>query len=198
MIIENLAVIGGLVAILAPLARLIISQGRDKGRTIGSGSLLRSWPADIVLTAGLVIIGVLLWKPLPIQFSVVMDRTLLILGSLTYFPAIALYLWGLAALGREFGVSNSTGADLYADHHLVRRGPYRWIRHPMYLGVLMAAAGSLLIFRTWAMLVFAPASLVVLRRAAREEALLSEEFSEEWQDYIQKVPKWLPWCYKKR
>jgi protein-S-isoprenylcysteine O-methyltransferase Ste14 len=198
MIIRNLAVIGGSAAILAPLARLIISKGRDKGRTIGSGSFLRSWPAAIVLTAALVVIGVLLWNPLPIHLSVVMDRVLLSLGSLAYFPAIALYLWGLAALGGEFGITTTDGADLYRDHRLVRKGPYRRVRHPMYLAVLFAAGGALLIFRTWAMLVYAPLSLVVVQRAANEERLLAEEFPDEWRKYSREVPKWLPRCYKER
>lgn len=198
MNIKNLAVIGGMAAILAPLARLIISQGRGKGRTIGSGSFLRSWPAAILLTAAWVVIGVLLWTPLPLQFSVVMDRIVLSLGSFAYFPAIALYLWGLAALGGEFGITTTDGAGLYSDHQLIRKGPYRWVRHPMYLAVLLAAGGALLIFRTWAMLIFTPLSLVVIRRAANEERLLAEEFPDEWGKYSQEVPKWLPRCYKER
>lgn len=196
MIIRTLAVIAGLAAILAPLVRMIQLSKRSRGLTIGSGSSWRRWPFALATAGGLAAVGALLWKPLPLRFSPVIENILLGAGSLAYFPAIVLYLWSLAALGREFGVSNSTGADLYADHHLVRTGPYRWIRHPMYLGVLMAAAGSLLIFRTWAALFFAPLSLVVLRRASHEEALLSQEFSDEWQEYSGQVPKWLPGCYK--
>jgi protein-S-isoprenylcysteine O-methyltransferase Ste14 len=198
MTIKNLAVIGGLAVILAPLARLIISQGRDKSRTIGSGSFLRSWPASILLTAAWVVIGILLWKPLPLEFSVFTDRFLTILGSSAYFPGIALYLWGLTALGREFGITTTGGADLYSNHQLVRKGPYRWVRHPMYLAVLLAAGGALLIFQTWAMLVFTPLSLVVVQRAANEERLLAEEFPDEWREYSREVPKWLPRCYKER
>ena len=60
----------------------------------------------------------------------------------------------------------------------------------MYLGVLLAAVGALLIFCTWAMVLFAPVSLVVLARAKREESLLSEEFGEDWNLYAEKVSKW--------
>ena len=197
MIIRFLAVIAGLVAILAPLASLIIASKQTKGRESGSGSFLRRVPGSIAVTVWLVLIGLIFWIPLPVRFPGAADAILLGMGSILYFPAIALYLWGLAALGKQFGVSTAAGADLYLDHQLVRKGPYRWIRHPMYLAVLLAAAGALLIFRTWAMLVFTPLSLVVIRRAASEEALLAEEFPEEWGSYIQEVPPWLPRCYKK-
>jgi protein-S-isoprenylcysteine O-methyltransferase Ste14 len=68
----------------------------------------------------------------------------------------------------------------------------------MYLAVLLAAGGALLIFRTWAMRVFTPLSLVVVQRAANEERLLAEEFPDEWREYSREVPKWLPRCYKER
>jgi protein-S-isoprenylcysteine O-methyltransferase Ste14 len=57
-------------------------------------------------------------------------------------------------LGKEFGVSTSGGEDVYVDHHFIKGGPHRQIRHPMYLAVMVAVIGALLIFRTWAMAVF--------------------------------------------
>jgi protein-S-isoprenylcysteine O-methyltransferase Ste14 len=79
----------------------------------------------------------------------------------------------------QFGVSGLLGAELYQEHELVTRGPFSIIRHPMYAGVLLAAIGALLIFRTWAMVVFLPMSLVVVARAGREDGLLEEEFGDE-------------------
>lgn len=198
MIIPFLAVIAGIVAILAPLVSLITASKRTRGRESGSGSFLRRLPGSSAVTLGLILIGLLLWVPLPVHLPAAAESILLGLGGLLYFPAIALYLWGLTALGKQFGVSTAAGADLYCDHQLIRTGPYRWIRHPMYLAVLLAAPGALLIFRTWAMLVFTPLSLVVIQRAAIEEGLLAEEFPEEWQSYSEEVPPWLPRCYKKR
>jgi protein-S-isoprenylcysteine O-methyltransferase len=144
------------------------------------------------MTVGFVAVGALLWKPLPVAIPQWAASVLLALGSLLYFPAVALYLWGLMTLGKAFGVSTSGGADVYEDHRLVRRGPYRYVRHPMYLAVLLAAPGALLIFRTWAMVVFLPMSWVVIRRADHEEAVLREAFAKEWRTYAEKVPKWVP------
>lgn len=66
------------------------------------------------------------------------------------------------------------------------------IRQPMYASVLLAAIGAFLIFKTWAMAVFLPMSLVVLARANREEKLLAEEFGDVWDEYVARVPKWFP------
>jgi protein-S-isoprenylcysteine O-methyltransferase Ste14 len=192
MIIRFLAVISGFVVILAPLAAIFRSSGRPKGRTIGSGSVLRRWPAVAAITIGFVAVGVFLWKPIPVELSAIVDVCLIAFGSLLYFPAVGIYLWAFATLGKEFGVSTSTGADVYTNHHLIQNGPYQYIRHPMYIAVILAAMGGLLIFRTWAMVVFLPMTLVVIRRANHEELLLAEEFTDEWREYVEKVPKWIP------
>jgi protein-S-isoprenylcysteine O-methyltransferase Ste14 len=101
------------------------------------------------------------------------------------------------ALGHMFGISSGFGATLYQDHKLIRNGPYRFVRHPMYLAVILAAFGALLIFRTWAMVLFSLSSLVVIVRAQREEQLLADEFGEEWNTYRQEVNGWLPTLRKR-
>jgi len=144
-----------------------------------------------------VAIGVALWRPLSIVISPTLHIIILTVGSLLYFPGIALYLWGYRALGHMFGVSSGFGASLYQDHHLIRGGPYQFVRHPMYLAVILAAFGALLIFRTWAMVLYAPLSLGVILRARREERLLEAEFGEEWDAYYQEVNGWIPTLRKR-
>ena len=66
------------------------------------------------------------------------------------------------------------------------------MRHPMYLAVMIAALGSLLLYRTWAALAFAVLMLGLVVRARREERVLAQEFGQEWQEYAARVPAWLP------
>ena len=79
---------------------------------------------------------------------------------------VALTLWALLALGRAFGIAP-------ADRGLVRRGPYRFVRHPMYAGEWLGGLGVLLA----APLLSAAASLAPALLAAQEDPadILREE-----------------------
>jgi protein-S-isoprenylcysteine O-methyltransferase Ste14 len=48
-----------------------------------------------------------------------------------------------------YNVSSAFGNRLYADQELVTSGPFALVRHPMYLGALIAGMGGVLLFRTW-------------------------------------------------
>ena len=85
------------------------------------------------------------------------------------------------ALGRHFTVALS----LLADHQLVASGPYRWLRHPNYAGLLLVAFGT-------AMMVWSPlaagVTLVVwlpfvLLRIGAEERVLHERLGGAYADY---------------
>lgn len=58
-------------------------------------------------------------------------------GEALALLGVLLALWALLALGEAFGIAP-------ADRGLVARGPYRWIRHPMYAGELLAFLGHLI------------------------------------------------------
>ena len=62
----------------------------------------------------------------------------------------------------------------------------------MYLAVITAGIGGLLLYRTWAMLLFAVAMFGLIVRARREEEALSAEFGAIWEAYGRRVPAWLP------
>jgi len=190
--IRVLTTLTGIAAILIPLLGFRRASLRVRGRNSGAASRMLRWPVMLVQTVFFVAIGIALWRPLPIVLSPGVHLSILIIGGLLYFPGIALYLWGYQTLGRMFGISSGFGATLYQDHKLVRMGPYRYVRHPMYLAVILAAFGALLIFRTWAMVLYAPLSLGVIVRAKREERLLAEEFGEEWKSYRRDVNGWIP------
>jgi protein-S-isoprenylcysteine O-methyltransferase Ste14 len=171
---------------------------RPGGRTSGKAAgWLRSVLFYSLASTCFLGISIFFWRPIPMQLSQGVRLALLITGSVIYFPAMALILWGRLTLGKMYFVSTSFGAQLYADHRLVTRGPYALVRHPMYLGLVAAALGSLLLYHTWTTLgytIFAP---FVLMRARREEMALAAEFGDEWREYCKKVPAFLPRPWKK-
>jgi protein-S-isoprenylcysteine O-methyltransferase Ste14 len=195
--LQLLATLTGIAVILIPLLGFRREGVRLRGRESGAAASLLRWPVMLVQTLIFVAVGIALWRPLPINLPSIVIIIVLVIGSLLYFPGIALYLWGYWMLGRMFGISSGFGATLYQDHKLIRVGPYQYVRHPMYLAVILAAFGALSIFRTWAMVLFSVASLVVIGRAKREEGLLAEEFGEEWEIYRREVNGWIPRLGKK-
>lgn len=163
------------------------------GRTSGvAAGWLRSLLFYILATAGFLGFSIYFWKPLPLELEPGIRLTLLIAGSLVYFPGIALLLWARLALGGMYFVSTSFGAQLFANHKLIINGPYSIVRHPMYLGLVVAALGSLLLYQTWTSLAFAFFAPFVLRRARHEEIALGGEFGEEWLQYCRNVPAFFP------
>jgi protein-S-isoprenylcysteine O-methyltransferase Ste14 len=139
----------------------------------------------------------ILWRQLPLALSPPARIVALTLGALLYFPGLALYLWAWLTLGEMYNVSTSFGAQLYTEHRLIIKGPYSFVRHPMYLGVLAAALGGLLIYQTWTALFVIATFLSLLRRAQHEEQALAAEFSEQWGEYCRRVPGWMP-CFLRR
>jgi protein-S-isoprenylcysteine O-methyltransferase Ste14 len=73
------------------------------------------------------------------------------------------------------GAFFTTDVRVRADQTVVERGPYRWVRHPSYTGMIMTFVGIGLALGNWAslaVLVVVPTAGLVLRIRSEERALL--------------------------
>jgi protein-S-isoprenylcysteine O-methyltransferase Ste14 len=78
---------------------------------------------------------------------------------------------------------------------LVTRGPYRFIRHPMYAGLDLVALGWALSFGGWLTFLFAVLLIVLLdRKAAREERILRARFAA-YPSYCARTCRLVPFIY---
>jgi len=169
--------------------------GRVSGRT---GNWLRSPVFYFFSSVFFFFIAWLGWTRIPANLTSTARTWMLAFGSLLYFPGMIFLLWGRMALGREYFVSTGFGAQLFKDHHLVTNGPYAIVRHPMYAGLILAAAGSLLLYFTWTTVYFACFAPLVFFRARREEQVLAAEFGGQWAEYCKRVPMFFPHLGKER
>jgi protein-S-isoprenylcysteine O-methyltransferase Ste14 len=180
-----------LVTLAVVLLGLARSLTRPRGRAIGRANQMLRLPTYLLISIGYFGLWYLLWKPIPIALSPAVRIVALALGALLLFPGLGLVLWGRLVLGKMYNVSSALGAQLYADQQLITHGPYAIVRNPMYVGIIAATLGGLLIYRTWS-LVFALTFFGLVIRARREEEALSAEFGAAWEAYCQRVPAWLP------
>ncbi|MCL4559853.1 MAG: DUF1295 domain-containing protein [Chloroflexi bacterium] len=102
--------------------------------------------------------------PLATAYPEEMPFPLMITGILGY----AMIFWSLISLGDRFGIAP-------ADRGLIVRGPYRWVRHPMYLGELvlraaLVAASTQMVLSAGLLIALA---VIQILRALREERIIS-------------------------
>ena len=188
------AVLGTLAVVLCGVWR---GTRRPSGRKVGRDpQLLRTSTATLLITLAYLGLCYRLWRPLPLVLSRLARGLALILGSLLYFPGLALVLWGRLTLGQMYNVSSSMGAQLYADQRLITHGPFAYVRHPMYLGLWFVGIGGLLLYRTWTFVFFLLQLPAMFMRAWREEQALAAEFGPQWQAYCQQATAWLPHFFK--
>ena len=96
----------------------------------------------------------------------------------------------VAVLGRSF----RTTVEIDVDQPVVERGPYHWVRHPSYTGVLLVAAGYGLAMGNWLSLlitVTVPA-VAMLRRIGVEEAALTETLGRPYEIYRTHTKRLVP------
>jgi protein-S-isoprenylcysteine O-methyltransferase Ste14 len=97
--------------------------------------------------------------------------------------------WARLALG-----SNWSGTvTIKANHQLIRRGPYRFIRHPIYTGMLTALLATAITQRLVSgVLGFAVVFFALYRKALREESFLSQEFGDAFAEHQRHTGMFLP------
>ncbi len=98
---------------------------------------------------------------------------------------LAFSVYSLAYLGRSFGVVPHA-------RKLVRSGPYRWVRHPLYVGEFISFAGAVLaVLNLYTALVFVFFVMVQAYRANQEERVLRGAFPE-YESYVAQAGRFTP------
>ena len=145
----------------------------------------------LALVAGSVLIA---WDRWP--WGRVLDEFLWPRSALSYLVGLAVLIVGLAFsvwarvhLGRNW----SGNVTVKEGHELIRTGPYRYVRHPIYTGILTAAMGTAICsgtLRAALGLAIVAAAFIVKLRA--EERFMRETFPGQYEKYSEEVPALVP------
>ena len=145
--------------------------------TLFIGFVLVYLPGRFLSAPGLV-------RPAVIQLPQIAGMIICTFGS-------ALALWCLLTFAF---IGKGTPAPFDPPRGLVIRGPYRFIRNPMYIGAGLALAGAALFYLSWPLLIYTGVFLLATHLFVifYEEPTLRQTFGEEYQVYCRRVSRWIP------
>lgn len=103
--------------------------------------------------------------------------------------SLALYAWSRGTLGKEW----SSQLQINQQHRLVTSGPYTWIRHPIYLAMMIFLTSITLVSANWMFIAFQMVSMIDLAlRIPKEEQMMIEAFGDEYKYYMQRTGRLFP------
>jgi len=184
-----------LIAIIATITRAVWAIGEfvrlrrePKQRTNYDRHSSQLWDAAIVLE----VLGMALGF-LGIGGMNGVKSFISVFGLVVMLIGIAIRWSAIYTLGKYF-----TGkVSIQPDHQIVRRGLYKYVRHPAYAGSLLAHAGLGLSFSNWLTLGFSiiPFLVAVWYRMRVEDAALREAFGAAYADYARSAKRLIPGVY---
>ena len=103
--------------------------------------------------------------------------------------ATPLFIWTHHALGKNW----SADLVIKEEHTLITSGPFRWVRHPMYTSLFGSSLAFFLLSANWVIgLSGLGTSILLASRVHKEEALMIEEFGDQYRAYMQRTGRYLP------
>jgi protein-S-isoprenylcysteine O-methyltransferase Ste14 len=111
-------------------------------------------------------------------------------GLVLWAFGMILLVWASAVLGRHMAING-----VAVDHQLVTRGPYAFVRHPVYGSFTLIAVGTAMVFRSYLVLGLAVVCIVqaVWWMHAEEGLLASADgFGDAYRDYMARTGRFLP------
>ncbi len=94
----------------------------------------------------------------------------------------------------HIGANWSSAVTIKQDHELIASGPYSYVRHPIYTGILLGFVGSAIARDEWrGVLAVAIALGALWRKLSIEERWLSQEFGDAYADYRRRVAALIPY-----
>ncbi len=117
------------------------------------------------------------------------DMRVVRLGAALTFAGLAFAVWARVWLAGNW----SGSVTLKHDHELVVSGPYQWVRHPIYTGLLVALVGTALAVGEWrGVLAVAIAAAGFRRKLKLEEAVMRRQFGEAYERYAERTWALIP------
>ncbi len=191
----NASTIAAIVTILAVQSYYVISEvvmtrrtTRGKDNSVDRGTRKLVW----ILTA---IAFNSAWLSVIFDYSklLVLGDWLTWVGVFIMISGVAFRRYAIYVLGKFFTAT----VQIHKDHQLIKAGPYHYIRHPSYLGLLILALGNGIALANWISLLLCIVlpTIGIINRIKVEEMELSRYFGEQYRDYKKGTWRLIPYVY---
>jgi protein-S-isoprenylcysteine O-methyltransferase Ste14 len=113
-------------------------------------------------------------------------------GVVLCFLGISFAIWARNKLGRNW----SGKIMIQKEHFLIKEGPYGFVRHPQYTGLLLALLGTALVLGQifgfiWCLFLM----IGLMAKSNQEEKILTNEFPNEYPDYKKRTKMLIPFVF---
>jgi len=167
------------------------SIAAKKSAATSSAESTGSRQLHVILVNGALLLLVLTIPGLTYRFLPA-SNVLIAAGLSIQAAFILLAVWARVNLGRNW----SGEVRIAKEHELVRTGPYRFVRHPIYTAILGMYCGTMLVSGE----IHAPIALVIVtlaywRKIRLEERALAETFGTDFDLYRRETPALIPGVY---
>jgi protein-S-isoprenylcysteine O-methyltransferase Ste14 len=110
-------------------------------------------------------------------------------ADMIVLAGLVISIWARIELGRNWNLNPS----IQEDHELIERGPYVYVRHPMYSGLILMLLGAVIWYGNWVGgTVFIVCLIGTWLKLRQEERLLTEHFGKSYLRYKERVKALIP------
>jgi protein-S-isoprenylcysteine O-methyltransferase Ste14 len=182
------------VILLASVVMVLIRAPHgQRSRTVPVVKNRKGTLEDVLLTVAWIAFFLpLVWVVAPIfAFA---DYSLRPVPFLSGTICLALGLWLFYRSHADLGTNWSITLQVRENHTLVTRGIYRWVRHPMYVALLVYSLGQALAVPNWIVGPSYGAAMILLvaLRVGPEEQMMLEEFGKDYDTYRAATKRLVP------
>jgi protein-S-isoprenylcysteine O-methyltransferase Ste14 len=112
-------------------------------------------------------------------------------GLALFATGLLFAVWARIHIGRNWG----TPMTQKQDPELVTSGPYRFVRHPIYSGILLAGVGTAVALGWQILLIFGLSAIYFIYAATVEEKFLTQQFPEVYPAYKRSSKMLVPFVF---
>jgi protein-S-isoprenylcysteine O-methyltransferase Ste14 len=144
----------------------------------------------VSLSLGVAVLMAILTRQWVPSLDAPAHEVFLVVGVIVVWIGLAVRAWAVITLGASF----RTYVAVDADQTVVTRGPYRWVRHPSYTGLLLILLGFGLGIGNWLSLAICAVvpGLGLLPRIVVEEAEMTRVLGDPYREYRARTRRLIP------